>query len=257
MSSLLSLIQNEQMKIYSRVRTWIMFAILILSVVMAGVLMKFVLGANLSHVLQFMAFGTFLTMLVTIFSVIVAGDMVASEFTWGTIKLLLIRPASRSKILASKYMAVLLFVATLLVVHFITAYFTGLLLFGVGGQVVEGATMGVVVRTYLLDAVNIVMAVTLAFMISTVFRSSSLAIGLSIFLLWTKDAIIMALVSLKYEWVKYFVFANTDLTPYIVGTKPLLPGMTLGFSVSVLVVYWLLFYGVSWLLFTKRDVAGS
>lgn len=257
MSSLFALVQNEQMKIYSRVRTWIMLAILILCVIMTGVLMKFMLDANLAHVLQFMAFATFLTMLVTIFSVIVAGDMVASEFTWGTIKLLLIRPASRSKILASKYIAVLLFVLTLLVVHFISAYFTGLLLFGVGGQVGEGVTMGNIVRTYLLHTVNIVMAVTLAFMISAVFRSSSLAIGLSIFLLWTKDGIVAALVSLKYEWVKYFVFANTDLTPYIVGGKPLLPGMTLGFSVTVLVLYWLLFYGISWLLFTKRDVAGS
>ena len=42
------------------------------------------------------------------------GDMVAGEFTWGTIKLLLIRPASRSKILLSKYLTTLLFAATLL-----------------------------------------------------------------------------------------------------------------------------------------------
>ena len=41
------------------------------------------------------------------FSIIIAGGIVASEFNWGTIKLLLIRPIDRGKILASKYMAVI------------------------------------------------------------------------------------------------------------------------------------------------------
>ena len=62
-----------------------------------------------------------LIILVTLFTVIIAGDMVAGEFTRGTIKLLLIRPASRSKILLSKYVTTLLFAATLLVILFITA----------------------------------------------------------------------------------------------------------------------------------------
>ncbi len=248
---------NENMKIYYRPRTWIMAGLVLVATICFAFLLKSFGTDGFINTLAFASNAASLTFLVFIFSVVIAADIVAGEFTWGTIKLLLIRPASRSKILASKYIAVLLFVLTLLVVHFISAYFTGLLLFGVGGQVGEGVTMGNIVRTYLLHAVNIVMAVTLAFMISAVFRSSSLAIGLSIFLLWTKDGIVAALVSLKYEWVKYFVFANTDLTPYIVGGKPLLPGMTLGFSVTVLVLYWLLFYGISWLLFTKRDVAGS
>ncbi len=48
-----------------------------------------------------------LIIMVTLFTVIIAGDMVAGEFTWGTIKLLLIRPASRAKILLSKYLTTL------------------------------------------------------------------------------------------------------------------------------------------------------
>ncbi|MFD2875395.1 ABC transporter permease [Paenibacillus rhizoplanae] len=38
-----------------------------------------------------------------------AADSVAGEFTWGTIKLLLIRPWSRSKILLSKYISLVIF----------------------------------------------------------------------------------------------------------------------------------------------------
>lgn len=52
---------------------------------------------------------TFLYYLVGIFAAIAAAEVVAGEFTWGTIKLLLIRPWTRTKVLASKLLAVLLF----------------------------------------------------------------------------------------------------------------------------------------------------
>ncbi|MBP1156862.1 MULTISPECIES: ABC transporter permease [unclassified Paenibacillus] len=257
MSSFVRLVQNEHMKIYTRLRTWVMLAILALAVITMGVLMKYVLEAGMDHVLQFMVFASSLTSLVTIFTVIVAGDIVAAEFTWGTIKLLLIRPSSRGKILWSKYVTVLLFIVTLLLVLLIVSYFTGLLLFGVGGIVLPDETISSILKTYGLKSIQIVMTATLAFMISTVFRSSSLAIGLSIFLMLTSMPTMAVLVQLRYTWVKYVLFANTDLSPYVLGGNPLVPGMTLGFSVTVLLAYWIVFYAVSWLLFTKRDVAGS
>lgn len=257
MSSVLRLIQNERMKIYTRLRTWIMLAFVVLAVISMGAMMKYVLESEMNHVLQFMSNSAILAPLVTIFSVIVAGDSVASEFTWGTVKLLLIRPASRGKILWAKYVSVLLFIVELLLLMLIISYFTGLVLFGVSGSVAPDETLTAILQRYGIKAIEIVMTATLAFMISTVFRSSSLAIGLSIFLMFVSGPIVAILVQLRYTWVKYLLFANTDLTPYFHGGKPVVPGMTLGFSLAVLAAYWIVFYAVSWLLFTKRDVAGS
>ncbi|KPV56491.1 hypothetical protein QJ48_27410 [Paenibacillus sp. A3] len=257
MSSVFRLIQNEQMKIYTRLRTWIMLAFVVLAVISMGAMMKYVLESGMNHVFQFMSYTVSLAPLVTIFSVIVAGDSVASEFTWGTVKLLLIRPASRGKILWAKYVSVLLFITELLLLMLIISYFTGLVLFGVSGAVTPDETLPAILQRYGIKAIEIVMTATLAFMISTVFRSSSLAIGLSIFLMFVSGPIVAVLVQLRYAWVKYLLFANTDLTPYFHGGKPVFPGMTLGFSLAVLAAYWIVFYAVSWLLFTKRDVAGS
>ena len=53
-------------------------------------------------------------MLVTLFSVIVGSASVASEFTDGTIKQLLIRPHPRWAILLSKYLSVILYAIVLL-----------------------------------------------------------------------------------------------------------------------------------------------
>jgi ABC-2 type transport system permease protein len=82
--------------------------------------------------------------------------------------------------------------------------------------------------------------------------------------MFSSSTLIFVLAEFKYTWVKYLLFANTDLSVYMTGGMsddmsgghPLVAGMTLGFSISILVAYWLVFYAVSWLLFTKRDIAG-
>lgn len=58
---------------------------------------------------QFVMENEFLLYLVSLFTIIVAAGIIANEFKWGTIKLLLIRPITRTKILLSKYVSVLLF----------------------------------------------------------------------------------------------------------------------------------------------------
>ena len=61
-----------------------------------------------------------------------------------------------------------------------------------------------------------IMLATMAFMISAVFRNSSLAIGLSIFLMFT-GAELTGLLAMKFDWAKYVLFANTDLMQYFEG----------------------------------------
>ncbi|MCR8636854.1 ABC transporter permease [Paenibacillus radicis (ex Xue et al. 2023)] len=256
MSSFFRHVQNEQMKIYSRTRTWVMLGIVVLAVLSMALMMKYAMDLGVNHAFPFLGMSTSLTWLVFIFSVIIAGDSVASEFTWGTIKLLLIRPVTRAKILAAKYVSVFIFLITLLLVLFITSYFVGLLFFGLSGTITEQDALSNILRVYGLKWVDLLMSVTLAFMISAAFRSSSLAIGLSMLLMFTANGVVLLLASLRYTWAKYLLFANTDLSPYFMGGKPLVEGMTLGFSVSMLIAYWVLFYGAAWLLFTKRDVAG-
>jgi ABC-2 type transport system permease protein len=205
-----------------------------------------------------------LIVLITLFMVIVAGDSVAGEFSAGTIKLLLIRPASRLKILVSKYLSVILFGLLLLVVLFVVSVLFNGLLFGFGymdlplltvgdgGQVEEKNMVVTLWQTYLLNGVSTVLFVTMAFMISTAFRSSAMAIGISIFALLAGAAMMELLQA--YEWSKYLLFPNIDLTQYLVG-RPYQEGMTMTFSILVLIGYFLAFNLVSWLAFTKRDVA--
>jgi ABC-2 type transport system permease protein len=198
-----------------------------------------------------------------LFMIIVAGGIVASEYMWGTVKLLLIRPISRSKILFSKYATVVLFGFSLISILFLFSVIIGAALFGlsgesahlafVNGQVVEQNMLLYLMKMYVMKSVDVLMLATMAFMISSVFRSSSLAIGISLFLLFMGPNVTY-LLSMRYDWAKYILFANTSLLQDESGVA-MVEGMTAGFSITVLAVYFALFQLIAFFVFAKRDVA--
>ncbi|MBM7584793.1 ABC-2 type transport system permease protein [Bacillus pakistanensis] len=221
-------------------------------------------NAEGENVWSFVEFNSNFVTFAGLFTIIVAASIVASEFTWGTIKLLLIRPISRTKILLSKYLTVLLFGITLLVILFGFSTLLGFILFGGGenvphlvyvdGQVEEKNLVTYLINTYLLKSIDIIMMATMAFMISAVFRSSSLAIGISLFLLFMGGTA-TGFIAMKYDWAKYSLFANTDLTQYTGSMDPLIDGMTMGFSITMLLIYFIIFILLAFVIFNKRDVA--
>ena len=70
--------------------------------------------------------------IVVLLTVIVAAGIVASEFSQGTIKMLLSRPVKRWKILTSKYVTVILFGILLMLVGFIVSILCAYLFFQPG-----------------------------------------------------------------------------------------------------------------------------
>ncbi|WP_337957748.1 ABC transporter permease [Guptibacillus spartinae] len=309
------LIQNENMKIYRRVGTWVMIGLVVAAVLVTAIFTNMNASDETSNwrtdaestiqqseetlkdsegmpkafknsqersiaineyrlendipplasdsIWSFMDSSTGVVSLISIFTIIIGAGVIASEYSWGTIKLLLIRPASRTKILASKFIATLLFALFSLVILYISSFIIGGLFLGFdavdqpyltysGGEVSETSMAVHYIVEYALASVNLLMMVTFAFMLSSIFRSSSLAIGLAIFLMFTGSQLTFILS--QYDWVKYILFANTDLSVYFDGS-PLIESMTLGFSLVTLLVYFIVFLFLSWLLFTKRDVA--
>jgi ABC-2 type transport system permease protein len=200
-----------------------------------------------------------------LFIIIVASGIVANEFSWGTIKILLTKPFRRWKILLSKYITVNLFLLFMIAILFMSAFAVGAILFGTGnasssvhlayvnGVVEEQSLFLYLVKMYLLNSLSVFMLAAMAFMISAVFRVSGLAIGISIFLLLTGGTITNLLAS-KFTWAKYSLFANTNLMQYIDG-MPLVEGMTMSFSLTMIFIYFVIFHLLAFVFFTKRDIA--
>ncbi len=198
--------------------------------------------------------------IVVLLTVIVAAGIVASEFSQGTIKMLLSRPVKRWKILTSKYLTVILFGILLMLIGFVVSIICAFLFFQSGSgqelvwngkEVVEASVWGNGLYMLLLSFGNVFVTATFAFMIGSVFRSSSLAIGLSLFIYFMGSTVVMILS--QYEIVKYIVFTHMDLTIYQSDFR-IVEGMTMPFSLAVLAVYLVVFLIISYTTFIKRDI---
>ncbi len=260
LSEFTSLIHNENIKIYSRVRTWVMLFILAFISVLFPALFHFTSsGGSASLMGLWENFQTTLTIaffLNTIFTVVIASDSVAGEFSWGTIKLLLIRPWSRSKILLSKYISLVLFSLLSTAVMMLFAYGASLIFSSGNASANVGSftAFEYAMLDVLCSYFEMFITAALAFMVSSVFRASGLAIGLSLFIMFTQSMFAMIFNPERYAWAKYLIFTHMDLHRYILSdTGP--AGITFGFSALVLGVYYLLFLLVAWYVFRKRDVA--
>lgn len=190
---------------------------------------------------------------VLLLTVIVAAGIVASEFSQGTIKMLLTRPVKRWKILLSKFLTVNLFGMFLMVIGYIVYILLTIVLFKSGADDgLSSAVWGDSFYMLLLSFGNVFVTAAFAFTVGSIFRSSSLAIGLSLFIYFTGSTI-SALLS-QYEIAKYLLFTHMDLTQFETGMM-LIPDLTMPFSLAVLAVYIIVFLVISFTTFVKRDVA--
>lgn len=253
MNNIVPLIQNENMKIYRRLISWVMIGIVVLVNFIMAIILYNIDNSPINNWMDFVQMSSNLVTLVVLFTIVIAGGIVASEFSWGTIKMLLIRPVSRTKVLLSKYIATLLFSIFLLLILLMFSLVIGFLFFGTD-QSTE-ATFIDVLQTYGFMSVDLLLTVTFAFMLSTVFRSQALAITLSFVIMFFAGNIVMLLSAFDYNWGKYILFANTDLRQYFGEREPFFEGMTLGFSITVVAIYFVLFHLISFYIFKKRDVA--
>ena len=256
------LVHNENIKIYSRVRTWIMLGIVLLTSLLMPTLFYYV-GGSLGMWSAMNALQQF-WFLPTVFVIAIAADSVAGEFSRGTIKLLLIRPWSRIKILLSKYIAVVLFLLAVYAVFILPALPLSALLFGTSsttgaaGDLLSGLAGSMAYafwRSLLLQMISGLVYATIAFMFSAVFRSNSLALSLTMVMMFVGSLITLIVNPGKYVIGRYLLFANLNLTQYVYSPAGEYGVMSLGFSLAVLAVYYVVFLLIAFWVFRKRDVA--
>lgn len=199
---------------------------------------------------------------ISILTLIIAGEIVASEFQSGTIKFLLTRTATRTQIYFSKYISTLLFGLFLVGITFILSIiFSGILLGfdGITGdywfvkdQVVQKTSvLQALIGSLLFKIPFLIVVATLAFMISAAFKSSTFSIVFS--LLITIAGFVMSISLKGFSWTQYFIFSNTDLSNFIYESPPV-EGMTLGFSLILILIHICIMHIVAYPIFVKRDV---
>lgn len=208
---------------------------------------------------NFISSSSSLLMFTSLFSIIVAASIVSFEFGTGTIKMLLTRPIARWKILLSKLLTSYIFAISLGVFTLLFSSLLGLIFFSstgidlkiIDGNIVEINSYKEIFITYALEYGDITMSILFAFMLGTLFNSSSLAIGLTLFIGFTSTTISMLLI--KYEFIKYIWFNVTNLNG-IRNDSSLIPDLTMPFALSIMTIYAVLFIALSFITFTRKDI---
>lgn len=203
--------------------------------------------------------------------IILAGDLVSSEFTAGTVKLLLTKSVPRWKILLSKYIAFIMTTTIVIILMAAISAIISSLFFGYGGWDAP-VTAGFKVISGKLDVSNVInvpqwqyivmeyslawfvaLAVgTLSFMVSVLVRSTSASIGIMLSSLIGGSFLSFFLSD--WQNIRYLFNLNLRLTDYLSGSVQPLEGMTLGFSMGVLSVWAIVALIISFTVFIKRDV---
>ena len=210
-------------------------------------------------------------LLLPLLALVFGADIVSSEFSQGTIKILLTRPVSRAAVLASKLVALTLAITLMVFAGGVVAYAFGGTAFGfrgwgapiltgfrLTGEAFDVSTVRALVlwkETLLVFGLAWFAALsvgTLALLTSVLLRSTAAAMGTMFAALIAGT--ILPRVAPSWEAQKYLFVTNLPLPDYYSGSPPPIPGITVGFSVLVLAIWSVAALLTAFFVFVRRDV---
>lgn len=196
-----------------------------------------------------------------------AGSIVSTEFDKGTIKLLLIRPYSRNKILLSKYIVSMFMIIFAILSAFIMQLIVGGIFFGFSSlnipviiyNFVQNKVTHINLFKYIFDNVlavlpEFILLATLAFAISTITNVSTLGVALPIVGVGAADIINLIAINRNIIPLKYFVTLNWNFTNYLYGGVNSFPTLSIPFSILICAIYFLIMIITAFIVFNKRNI---
>lgn len=206
-------------------------------------------------------------MFIVVAVVMIAGSIVSDEFSKGTIKLLLVRPYSRNKILLSKFITcVIMLVITIVVIigmqflvsgiiHGFDSYQASVIEYDFNANAIKEVGIGTHLLTQSLTRMPIYIGLmTLAFMISTIFNNTALAVTIGILGFIGGDMIVSMLANFTNPILKILPMMNWDLSVYLYGGLPVYEGLTMGISSLICLVYFVILMVAAFVTFKKKNI---
>lgn len=204
---------------------------------------------------------------IIIMAVMIAGTIVSEEFNKGTVKLLLIKPYKRKTILTAKFitsliMLIVIILSVMLMQFVVGGSIQGFDSFGEStvvydhttNQLQEMSTIQYLAMQTLGKLPIYVLLVTLAFSLSTIFANSALAIAITLLGSMGSSLVNAFAQAFNLWWIKFFVTPNWDLTQYFFGGLPEFQGLTMGFSIAIILIYMIIMLVPTYLVFKKKNI---
>ena len=216
---------------------------------------------------------SFVTVVIAIFAIIIAGTSIAKEVSTGTIKFWALTPNKRWKILTAKILSVLFYIITIaLIMSLLTVAFSNLFFQGQRGNqyiYVKDGNVEIIRNTlfmieyYLVNTIPVMIFSVFALMLSVITRNSEFALGISI-AIYMVNSIAMQVLNafVKKDWFRYIPFNNLNIADKIfpnfeklfITWETTTISTSLGFSLVVLAVCTILMLVTAYDSFNNRDI---
>lgn len=196
--------------------------------------------------------------------IVIAGIIVATEHTTGTIKFLITNPVSRGKIIVSKYLTVVSLAAVGIFILFGFNMLCSVILCGTEG--IDASHLKVTVDgiketsfvfntfiEYCLEMVGVIAYGTMAFAISSIAKSTSAAVATGIMSAMGGSLVSQLLAQMHQDWGRYLLFSNTSLSS-IYKNGAYYPNQSVTFAITTVVIYVIIFFLIAYDGFTRREV---
>lgn len=201
--------------------------------------------------------------LIALFVIIACTALVAGEFSEGTMKMMISRPYKRSEILSAKLVTTIIYGLELLVATFLLNFVMMGILFGFNGLGAKEMlwTSGSIIYipaalktiiVFLLNYLQVLNYVIIAFAISAISRSRSIATGFSLFLLFVGSTILRML-AIYFSWGKYLPLGMSNFSEFVTSGSPI-PGITMTYAMLLSAIYFVIFCFAGYYVFEKRDI---
>ncbi|WP_346962108.1 ABC transporter permease subunit [Clostridium sp.] len=206
-----------------------------------------------------------------ILCIIIGGGIVSSEYSTGTVRLLIIRPVSRWKILLSKLISVFIIGYGVLLTTVVLNIISSGIINGFGGlatkvitfsgdKIVEQNFIISIMPKLLFSSISLIFIIALVFAISTIIKNTALAVGLTTVVYLGSSVATMIMAGLGMKWVGKTILPYMNLSTFITNpnyaemfkSDNIVLNPTMG-AIQLLVFATILTIA-SFLVFEKRDV---
>jgi ABC-2 type transport system permease protein len=206
---------------------------------------------------RFMLFEPVVYMFMPLFSCIVFGDLLASEAADGTIRTLMCRPISRTRVALSKYLTGAAYAILLAYGSAAVAYTLGLIFLGRGplvsltgfGLLPEHTAMIRLLETYGIVALSMIAIGSVAFAISTFVSNSLVTIAIGVGMVIFSS--IIGAIDFFEKLRPYLLTTYMSLGPYFEST---VDHSLVRRTITVMLAYIVVSLAAALVIFNRRDI---
>lgn len=207
---------------------------------------------------------------IIIIVLIISSNILAEEITKGTIKLLLIKPYKRSKILLSKYITIIITIFISIIFLYIMQLLLGGLFLGFDSlkeKVIiynyqKSQIMCYNIFVYTLIRVisklpMLLLISTISYLLSIISSNSTTSLTITMLIYIFSQSINALAITYNAKIMRYLLTVNWNFTEYLFGNIPQFKYINLTLSSIVCIIYLIIMITISFILFNKKDIKNT